>query len=158
MCIRDRSNGFRHALYRNHAQPLHRAGELGPGHRAESLGSETDSLVGRNEPRIPPNVLLGLESLPTHGNGPDMPSSTQPDDRKDQSDEQNSSQKRNFWLQYARYGQLAFVLPASLVVGWLIGAALDHWLHTTWLYLAGILLGIAAGFIELIRTAIRDTK
>ena len=87
-----------------------------------------------------------------------MPSSTQPDDRKDQSDEQNSSQKRNFWLQYARYGQLAFVLPASLVVGWLIGAALDHWLHTTWLYLAGILLGIAAGFIELIRTAIRDTK
>jgi len=87
-----------------------------------------------------------------------MPSSTQPDDRKDQSDDQNSSQKRNFWLQYARYGQLAFVLPASLVVGWLIGAALDHWLHTTWLYLAGILLGIAAGFIELIRTAIRDTK
>ena len=87
-----------------------------------------------------------------------MPSSTQPDDRKDQSDEQNSSQKRNFWLQYARYGQLAFVLPASLVVGWLIGAALDHWLHTTWLYLAGILLGIAAGFVELIRTALRDTK
>jgi hypothetical protein len=31
-------------------------------------------------------------------------------------------------------------------------------LHTTWLYLAGILLGIAAGFIELIRTVLRDTK
>jgi F0F1-type ATP synthase assembly protein I len=90
---------------------------------------------------------------------PEMASSTQPDDRKDrQSDEQNSSQKRNFWLQYARYGQLAFVLPAALVVGWLIGAALDRWLHTTWLYLVGILLGIAAGFVELIRTAIRDTK
>lgn len=88
-----------------------------------------------------------------------MPLSTQPDDRKDrQGDDQNSSQKRNFLLQYARYGQLAFVLPASLVVGWLIGAALDHWLHTTWLYLAGILIGIAAGFIELIRTALRDTK
>jgi F0F1-type ATP synthase assembly protein I len=43
-------------------------------------------------------------------------------------------------------------------VGWLIGAALDRWLHTTWLYLAGILLGIAAGFIELIRTVLRDTK
>jgi len=100
-------------------------------------------------------VQLEIESLPPQ---PDMPSSTQPDDRKDQSDEENSSQKRNFWLQYARYGQLAFVLPAALVVGWLIGAALDRWLHTTWLYLVGILLGIAAGFIELIRTAIRDTK
>jgi ATP synthase protein I len=88
-----------------------------------------------------------------------MASSTQPDDRKDRkSDDQNSSQRRNFWVQYARYGQLAFVLPAALVVGWLIGATLDRWLHTTWLYLVGILLGIAAGFVELIRTAIRDTK
>ena len=74
-------------------------------------------------------------------------------------DDQNSDrQKKTFWLQFARYSQLAFVLPAALVVGWLIGAALDRWLHTTWLYLAGILLGIAAGFVELIRTAVRDTK
>jgi len=66
--------------------------------------------------------------------------------------------RENFWVQAARYSQLALVLPAALVVGWLVGTALDHWLHTTWLYLAGILLGIAAGFIELIRTALRDTK
>jgi len=66
--------------------------------------------------------------------------------------------KRNFWLQIARYSQLAFVFPAGLVVGWLNGAALDRWLHTTWIYLAGILLGIAAGFIELIRTVLRDSK
>ncbi|MFZ0770564.1 MAG: AtpZ/AtpI family protein [Candidatus Sulfotelmatobacter sp.] len=70
----------------------------------------------------------------------------------------DSSRKENFWVQAARYSQLAFVLPAALVVGWLVGAALDRWLHTTWLYLAGILLGIAAGFIELIRTVVRDTK
>jgi ATP synthase protein I len=70
----------------------------------------------------------------------------------------DSEQKQNFWLQFGRYSQLAFVLPAALVVGWLIGAGLDKWLHTTWLYLAGILLGIAAGFVELIRTAMRDTK
>jgi F0F1-type ATP synthase assembly protein I len=71
---------------------------------------------------------------------------------------QNSEQKKNFWLQFARYSQIAFVFPAAVVVGWLIGAGLDRWLHTTWLYLAGILLGIAAGFIELIRTVQRDTK
>jgi len=73
-------------------------------------------------------------------------------------DQKNSKQEETFWLQFARYSQLAFVFPAALVVGWLVGAALDRWLHTTWLYLAGILLGIAAGFIELIRTALRDTK
>lgn len=80
-----------------------------------------------------------------------------PDD-PDPEDQNSEQQKKNFWLQFARYSQLAFVLPAALVVGWLIGAALDRWLHTTWLYLAGILLGIAAGFIELIRTVMRDTK
>ena len=66
--------------------------------------------------------------------------------------------KKNAWAQLARYSQLAFVFPAALVVGWLGGAALDRWLHTTWLYLAGIILGIVAGFVELIRTVVRDSK
>jgi ATP synthase protein I len=70
----------------------------------------------------------------------------------------NSDRKENFWVQAARYSQLAVIFPAALVVGWLIGSALDRWLHTTWLYLAGILLGIAAGFIELIRSVMGDTK
>jgi ATP synthase protein I len=73
-------------------------------------------------------------------------------------DRQDSGRKENFWVQAARYSQLAFIFPAALVVGWLVGAALDRWLHTNWLYLAGILLGIAAGFFELIRTVLRDTK
>jgi F0F1-type ATP synthase assembly protein I len=65
-----------------------------------------------------------------------------------------SNDKRNTWIQLARYSQLAFVFPAATVVGWLIGAALDRWLHTTWLYLVGLILGIIAGFVELIRTAL----
>jgi ATP synthase protein I len=59
---------------------------------------------------------------------------------------------KNLWVQMARYSQLAIIFPAALVVGWLVGTALDHWLHTTWLYLLGLILGIVAGFVELIRT------
>jgi len=59
---------------------------------------------------------------------------------------------KNLWVQLARYSQLAIIFPAALVIGWLIGTALDHWLHTTWLYLVGLILGIVAGFVELIRT------
>lgn len=70
----------------------------------------------------------------------------------------NSEPRENFWVQAARYTQLALVFPAAVVVGWLIGAGLDRWLHTTWLYLAGLLFGIAAGFIELIRAFMRDAK
>lgn len=62
------------------------------------------------------------------------------------------------WVQLANYSQLAFIFPVATVAGWLIGLALDHWLHTTWLYLVGLILGIIAGFVELIRTAIKSTK
>ena len=69
-----------------------------------------------------------------------------------------SSDKRSFWVAMARYSQLAFVLPAATFTGWILGALADRWLHTTWLYLLGLLLGIAAGFIELVRTAVKSEK
>ena len=69
-----------------------------------------------------------------------------------------SRQEENLLAAIGALQPVGLRLPAALVVGWLVGAALDRWLHTTWLYLAGILLGIAAGFIELIRTVVRDTK
>ena len=61
-------------------------------------------------------------------------------------------ENKNTWVQLARYSQLALVLPAATFVGWLVGVALDKWLHTSWLYLVGLILGIVAGFVELIRT------
>jgi len=65
-------------------------------------------------------------------------------------------EKRSFILQAARYSQLAFTLPAATVVGWLIGAGLDRWLGTSFLYLVGLVFGIVAGFVELIRTVTRE--
>lgn len=67
-------------------------------------------------------------------------------------DDETPEEKRNFLVLMARYSQLGLALPAATFAGWLLGAALDHWLHTKWLYLVGLLLGIIAGFIELIRT------
>jgi F0F1-type ATP synthase assembly protein I len=66
-------------------------------------------------------------------------------------DGESREPKKSMLVQLANYSQLAFIFPAATVVGWLIGAALDHWLHTTWLYLAGLIVGIIAGFVELIR-------
>jgi F0F1-type ATP synthase assembly protein I len=66
--------------------------------------------------------------------------------------------KRSFWIAIARYSQLAFVLPAATAAGWILGVLHDRWLHTTWLYLVGLLLGIAAGFVELLRTVMKSEK
>ena len=67
---------------------------------------------------------------------------------------QDDSNDKSLWVQLANYSQLAFIFPAATVAGWLIGLGLDHWLHTTWLYLVGLILGIIAGFVELIRTVL----
>jgi F0F1-type ATP synthase assembly protein I len=72
--------------------------------------------------------------------------------------EPEESSKRTWVVQVARYSQLAFTLPAATAIGWFVGLVLDHWLHTTWLYLAGIVVGIIAGFVDLIRTVMADSK
>jgi len=71
---------------------------------------------------------------------------------------QPPDKKKNPWVQVGRYSQSAFMLPAGTVAGWLLGSALDRWLHTSWISVVGLFLGIAAGMIELIRTVLRDTK
>ncbi len=71
---------------------------------------------------------------------------------------QASSRKENTWVMVGRYSQLALVLPSATFVGWLLGTLLDRWLHTSWISILGLLLGSAAGLIEVIRTVQRDTK
>ena len=52
---------------------------------------------------------------------------------------------------WARYSEIAFIIPAAVVVGLLLGKLLDYWLHTRWLFLGGIIFGAVVGFIQMIR-------
>jgi F0F1-type ATP synthase assembly protein I len=79
-------------------------------------------------------------------------------DRDSSNDNPQDKDQQSVWVQLAKYSQLAFIFPADTVAGWLVGVALDHWLHTTWLYLVGLILGIIAGFVELIRAAVSNSK
>ena len=74
------------------------------------------------------------------------------------SDPHPPDNKKSPWVQFGRYSQLAFMLPAGTVAGYFLGALLDKWLHTTWCSVVGLLLGTVGGLIELIRTVARDTK
>jgi F0F1-type ATP synthase assembly protein I len=71
---------------------------------------------------------------------------------------QKPDREENLWRQIGRYSQMALLLPASAVAGLILGAALDRWLKTNWITVAGLLLGCIAGFVELIREIIRSTK
>jgi F0F1-type ATP synthase assembly protein I len=54
-----------------------------------------------------------------------------------------------------RLTQIAFVLPAAVVIGWGAGALLDKWLHQHWIYIVGLILGAVAGMVEAVRQALR---
>ena len=66
--------------------------------------------------------------------------------------------RRSKWVQVGEYTSLAFMLPAATLVGYAIGYLLDRALGTTFLKIVFLLLGIAAGFVQLIRQVLRDTR
>jgi F0F1-type ATP synthase assembly protein I len=66
--------------------------------------------------------------------------------------------KRNFALQVARYSEIGFIIPAAILVGWIIGALIDRGLKTTWASSAGIIFGAIVGFVQMIRIALRSAK
>lgn len=56
------------------------------------------------------------------------------------------------------YLSLAFLLPVATFVGYIAGVYLDRAFGTHFLYIVFLLLGIAAGFIEIIRRFLKDSK
>jgi ATP synthase protein I len=54
--------------------------------------------------------------------------------------------------------QLGLLLPASLVIGWAIGLALDRWLNQHWMNVAGLIFGAIAGFVQTIRIVLSHSK
>jgi F0F1-type ATP synthase assembly protein I len=71
---------------------------------------------------------------------------------------EDSSRKDSGLVLAIKYSHIGFALPAGTIVGWLIGAALDKWLGTTWIKTAGLIIGIIAGFAEMIRAITQISK
>ena len=66
--------------------------------------------------------------------------------------------QNNALLLVGRYTSLAFLLPACVLVGYGIGYAIDRALGTHFFYIVFLLLGIAAGFVQMIRMVQEDTR
>jgi F0F1-type ATP synthase assembly protein I len=64
--------------------------------------------------------------------------------------------KDNLIDQLGKYYSLAFLLPACILVGFLIGYFLDKAFGTSILKIVFLLLGVAAGIIEVIRELSKD--
>ncbi|MCU1310639.1 MAG: hypothetical protein JWO20_1764 [Candidatus Angelobacter sp.] len=87
-------------------------------------------------------------------------SSPQWQDDMPENDKQRSDLKseKKSWVEAEKYIQLGVTLPAATVIGWFLGSLLDKWLGTHWGKIAGLFVGIAAGFVQLVRVAIASSK
>jgi F0F1-type ATP synthase assembly protein I len=65
----------------------------------------------------------------------------------------DAKKEKNLLVQAARYTEMGFIIPAAAFAGLLLGKLFDYWLGTHWIYIAGVVLGIIAGFIQMIRMA-----
>ena len=68
-------------------------------------------------------------------------------------EDQNQRSKPNALVSAARYSEIGFIIPAAVFLGYALGRLGDYWLHTHWLYLAGIIFGAVVGFVQMIRMA-----
>lgn len=60
------------------------------------------------------------------------------------------------WYLIGEYSGLAVMMPAAALIGFVIGYALDAWLHTGHVFeIIFVILGIVAGMLELVRVVNR---
>jgi F0F1-type ATP synthase assembly protein I len=71
-------------------------------------------------------------------------------------DKRDSKNLQDTAIAWARYSEIAFIIPAAVVVGLLLGKLGDYFFHTHWLTITGIIFGAIVGFVQLIRTVLRD--
>ena len=67
-----------------------------------------------------------------------------------------SKKPDGFMIAAARYTSVAMTLPAATFAGYALGYGLDLWLHTGYLKIVFLILGIVSGFAQLIRQLLSD--
>lgn len=67
-------------------------------------------------------------------------------------------EKKDPLVTLARYSEIGFIIPSAVLLGFFLGKLLDHWLHTKWLYLIGLLFGAVVGFTQVIRMVLASSR
>jgi F0F1-type ATP synthase assembly protein I len=57
------------------------------------------------------------------------------------------------WVQAEKLMQIAILLPAAALIGWLAGAWLDNRLHQEWIAIFGVVFGSISGLVGVVRMA-----
>lgn len=73
-------------------------------------------------------------------------------------DEPRKSSSADTMRELGALGSLGIAFVLAIAIGAVAGYFLDQWLGTRWIKFAGFLLGVAAGIVNVYRTATRYIK
>jgi ATP synthase protein I len=69
-----------------------------------------------------------------------------------------SPRKTSALVTAARYSEIGFVIPAAVFLGYILGRLLDRHFHSHWIFIAGVIFGAIAGFVQMIRMAMAASR
>lgn len=61
-------------------------------------------------------------------------------------------------VQVEKLVQLGLLIPCATCIGWIAGIGLDRFFHQHWIFIVGLLLGATAGFVQMFRVVLANTK
>jgi hypothetical protein len=61
-------------------------------------------------------------------------------------------------LTLGKYLSLALILPACVFAGYFLATIVEHWIRSPLIRIAGIVLGMAAGLMQIFRELDKETK
>jgi F0F1-type ATP synthase assembly protein I len=64
--------------------------------------------------------------------------------------------KNDLMQQFGKYYSVVFLVPAAVLIGFVMGYFLDKLFHTGFLKIVFLFLGLASGMIELVRELTKD--
>ncbi|MBS1877577.1 MAG: AtpZ/AtpI family protein [Acidobacteria bacterium] len=69
-----------------------------------------------------------------------------------------AEKRDNVMALVGKYSSLAMAPPSAAFAGYVIGYLLDKAFHTGFLAIVFLILGVAGGTLEVVRTLLKDTK
>jgi F0F1-type ATP synthase assembly protein I len=64
--------------------------------------------------------------------------------------------KNDLMQQFGKYYSVVFLVPAAVLIGFVMGYLLDKLFHTGFLKIVFLFIGLASGMIELVRELTKD--
>lgn len=103
-------------------------------------------------------VLRRVTMMARMSAGPDRDQENRRQEQAKQAQEREEARGRKTLQDGLRYLHIAFILPAATIMGWIFGSWLGDKFGAKWMSVAGLGLGVVAGFYDLIRSVARMNR